>query len=233
MDEKLSQFNENLLIMKQSNDLQGESLLLTQTITTQFWSEYTELSKFLDNISKELLEIHPCSTSSEHIEHEREKYNELITKFSNKQIKFREFLQQHSVQLLSLISNNQQETTDVQYSIHELEQKWNDVQRDLNICQQQLSQAMIKSSEFNAKLESVSTWFDETSSLPTTSKDNNNNDFEHIRTVKEDLDKKYMDIVNLKQDYTNIEQQNESIIEEQFEEIDSKWTKLNDKIQEQ
>jgi hypothetical protein len=45
----------------------------------------------------------------------------------------------------------------------------------------------------------------------------------YVRVRYEDLDKKYMDIVNLKQDYTNIEQQNESIIGEQFEEIDSKW----------
>lgn len=233
MNEKLGHLNEHLLIMKQSNDLQGENLLLTQTISNQFWSEHTELSIFLDNISKELLEIHLSSTSSEHIDYEQEKFNQLLTKFANKKIQYQEFLQQHCLHLLSLISNNQQETTDIQCSIKELEEKWNRIEKDLNIFQQQLSQAMIRSSEFNAKLESVSTWFDETSSLPTTIQDNNTNDLEHIRTVKEDLDKKYIDIVNLKQDYTNIDQQNEHIIEEQFEEIDSKWTQLNDKIQEQ
>jgi chromosome segregation ATPase len=226
--------------MKQANDLHEENLLLIQTTANQFWSEYNELSIFLDNISKQLLEIHPCSTSYEYIEHEQEKYNQLITDFLNKQIKYQEFLQQYSLQLLTLISNNQQETEDIQCCIHELEQKWNRIQTDLNTCQNQLSEAMIKSAEFNAKLESVSTWFDETSSLTTTIEDDNNNQFEHIRTVKENLDKKYMDIVNLKQDYTDIEQQNEyimeektNLIQEQFEEIDLKWTQLNDKIQEQ
>jgi len=98
---------------------------------------------------------------------------------------------------------------------------------------------MIKSNEFNAKLESVSTWFDDTSSLTTDIQDKNN-EFERIRTVKEHLDKKYMDIINLKQVYTDIEQENEYVteekanpVEEQFGEIDSKWTQLNDKIQEQ
>jgi len=226
--------------MKQANDLHEENLLLIQTTANQFWSEYNELSIFLDNISKQLLEIHPCSTSYEYIEHEQEKYNQLITDFLNKQIKYQEFLQQYSLQLLTLISNNQQETEDIQCCIHELEQKWNRIQTDLNTCQNQLSEAMIKSAEFNAKLESVSIWFDETSSLTTTIEDDNNNQFEHIRTVKENLDKKYMDIVNLKQDYTDIEQQNEyvmeektNLIQEQFEEIDLKWTQLNDKIQEQ
>jgi len=73
-DEKLALLNEHWLIMKRANDLHEENLLLTQTCANQFWSEYNELSIFLNHISKQLSEIHPYSTSREYIEHEQEKY---------------------------------------------------------------------------------------------------------------------------------------------------------------
>jgi hypothetical protein len=232
LNEKLTLLTEHWFIMKQANDLCEENLLLTQSCANSFWSEYNELSLFLNNISQQLSQIHPRSTSREYIEHEQEKFNRLMNEFSTKQIKFQELLQKHSLQLLTLISTNQQETEDIQRYVNELEQEWNRIQTDLSICQTELSEAMMKSVDFNAKLESVSTWFDDASSLPTT--------IEHIRTFKEHLDNKYIDIVNLKQDYTDIEQQNEyiteektNLVEEQLVEIDSKWTQLNDKIQEQ
>ncbi|CAF4196928.1 unnamed protein product [Rotaria sordida] len=97
---------------------------------------------------------------------------------------------------------------------------------------------MIKSNELNTKLENVSTWFNDKSSFTTNI--GTNNELEDIRIFKEHLDDKYIDIINLKQDYTDIEQQNEfiieekpNIVEEQFVEIDSKWAQLKDKIQEQ
>jgi hypothetical protein len=97
---------------------------------------------------------------------------------------------------------------------------------------------MIKSVEFNSKLENVQIWFDDKSNLTTTVE--NNDEFEHIRIFKEHLDNKYIDIINLKQDYTDIEQQNEyvieekvNLVEEQLIEMDSKWTHLNEQIQEQ
>jgi hypothetical protein len=239
-EEKLARLNEHWLIMRQANALQEENLLLTQTCAKQFWAEYHELSEFLDDTSRQLLEIRPCSTSREHIEHEQEKYNQLLKNFSSKQAKFQDILQQYSLQLLSFISNNQQETEDIQCCIHELEQKWYNTQTDFNTCQNQLSEARMKSTEFNTKLENVSTWFDETSSLTVSMEEDKNNDFEHIRTVKEHLDKKYLDIINLKQDYTDIQQEDgcireekANLVEEQFEEIDSKWTQLNDQVQEQ
>lgn len=213
-EEKLTKLNEDWLIMKQANDLHGENLLLTQTCANQFWSEYNEFPAYLEDISKKLLEIHPS---------EQNILNQLFNDFTLKKQTFQEY----SLQLLTLISNNQQETDDIQCSIYELEQKWNHIQIDFNICRDQLSESMIKSTEFNAKLESVSTWFDETSLLSTS-----NNDFEHIRIVKEHLDRKYIDIVNLKQDYIDIEDKT-NLVEEQLIEIDSKWTQLNDQIQEQ
>ena len=213
--------------MKQTNDLREKNLLLTQSCANIFLTECNELSLFLNTISQQLSQIHPHSTSREYIEHEQDKYNQLLNEFLNKKDKFQEFLQQHSLQLLTLISSNQQETEDIQRYINDLEQQWNQIQTDLDLCQNELSQAMIKVVDFNAKLESVSTWFDDSSTLPTT--------IEHIRTFKEHLDNKYIDIVNLKQDYTDIEQTEEktNLVEEQLVEIDSKWTQLNDKIQEQ
>jgi len=224
--------------MKQANDLREENILLTHKCANTFWSEYNELSLFLNHISAQLIQIRPCSTSCEYIEHEQNKYNQLATDFSNQQIKFQEFFQQHSLQLLNLILNNQQETEDIQRCIHELEQEWNRIQTDLTICHKELSEAMIKSVEFNSKLENVQIWFDDKSNLTTTVE--NNDEFEHIRIFKEHLDNKYIDIINLKQDYTDIEQQTANIIEEktnhvqeQFGEIDSKWMQLKDQIQEQ
>jgi hypothetical protein len=197
--------------MKQANDLHGENLLRTQTCANQFWSEYNEFPVYLEEISRQLLEIRSS--------HEQKIFDRLLNDFTTK----KQLFQEHSLQLLALITTNQQETNDIQCSINELELKWNHIQTDFNTCQNQLSQAMIKSTEFNAKLESVSTWFDETAPLSM-------DDFEHIRIVKEDLDRKYIDIMNLKQDYIEV---NESVIEEHLIEIDSKWNHLNDKIQEQ
>jgi hypothetical protein len=231
LNEKLSLLNDHWSIMKQANDLREENILLTHKCANTFWSEYNELSLFLNHISAQLIQIRPCSTSCEYIEHEQNKYNQLATDFSNQQIKFQEFFQQHSLQLLNLILNNQQETEDIQRCIHELEQQLNRIQTDLTICQKELSEAMIKSVEFNSKLENVQIWFDDKSNLTTTVE--NNDEFEHIRIFKEHLDNKYIDIINLKQDYTDIEQQNEYVIEEQLIEMDSKWTQLNEQIQEQ
>jgi DNA repair exonuclease SbcCD ATPase subunit len=228
--------------MKQANDIRTENLVLTQACANTYWSEHNELSTFLNNIEKELSQIRPRSTSREHIEREKDKYNQLSTEFLNNQIKFQEILQEHGSHLLTLISNNPEESEEIQQSLTELEQEWNNIQTNFQSCRNELEQAMIESAEFNSKLERVSTWFDDTS-FPTTIE--NNNEFERIRTFKEHLDCKYLDIVNLKQDYTDIEQHKQNderdteenektnLIEEQLVNIDSKWTQLNGKIQEQ
>jgi len=250
LDEKLALLNDHWLIMKQANDIRTENLLLTQTCANTYWSQHNELSTFLNNIEKQLSQIRPRSTSREHIEREKDKYNQLANDLSMNEIKFQEILEQHSLQLLALISNNPEESEDIQRSVNELEQEWHRVQNNFKTCQNELDQAMIESAEFNSKLERVSTWFDDTS-FPITIE--NNNEFERIRTFKEHLDCKYLDIVNLKQDYIDIEQhkqqqidgtikqvehnkeENEktNLVEQQLINIDSKWTQLNEKIQEQ
>jgi DNA repair exonuclease SbcCD ATPase subunit len=232
--------------MKQANDIRTENLLLTQTCADTYWSQHNELSTFLNHIEKELTEIRPRSTSREHIKREKEKYNQLVNDFSNNEMKFKEILEQHSSQLLALISNNSQESEDIQRSVNELGQEWNRIQSNFQNCQNELEQAMIESAEFNSKLERVSTWFDDTSF--NTNTETNNNEFDRIRTFKEHLDCKYLDIVHLKQDYTDIEQSKQqnidetiksdehektNLVEQQLSNIDSKWTQLNDQIQEQ
>ncbi|CAF4152601.1 unnamed protein product, partial [Rotaria sordida] len=238
LDEKLALLNQHWLIMKQTNELREENLLLTQVCSNKFWSEYNELSIILNNISQQLLQIRPRSSSRQYLENEQEKYNQLIKDFSNNEIKYQDILQKYSLQLLTLISSNQQETDDIYRYLYELEQQWKHLEIDLNTCQQELTQSMIKSDELNTKLENVSTWFNDKSSFTTNI--GTNNELEDIRIFKEHLDDKYIDIINLKQDYTDIEQQNEfiieekpNIVEEQFVEIDSKWAQLKDKIQEQ
>ncbi|CAF1503793.1 unnamed protein product [Adineta steineri] len=233
LEDKLSFLNKHWLTMKQANDLREENLLLIQACTNIFWSEHNQLFTLLNHLSTKLKQIYPCSTSCEYIKHEQEKYNQLIDDFSNYKIKFQDFLQKHSLQLLTLISDNQQDTEDIKRSIYDVEQQWNHVQIDLNTCQNDLSQAMKKSIEFNSKLDNVSTWLNEKTNIE------NNNDFEQIRMFKEHLDDKYIDLINLKQDYTDIEQQNEHItkdkhhlVEEQLLQMDSKWLQLNDKMQE-
>jgi len=250
LDEKLTLLNDHWLIMKQANDIRTENLLLTQTCANTYWSEHNELSTNLNNIEKQLSQIRPRSTSREHIEREKDKYNQLSNDLLINKIKYQEILHQHSSQLLALISNNPEESKEIQHSLNELEQEWNRIENNFTICQNELDQAMIESAEFNSKLERVSTWFDDTS-FPITIE--NNNEFQHIRTFKEHLDCKYLDIVNLKQDYTDIEQHKQqridgtiqqdehdmeehektNLVEQQLSNIDSKWTQLNDKIQEQ
>ena len=249
LDEKLSLLNEHWLIMKQANDLRAENLLLTQACANQFWSEQHELSAALDAIDKQLGQIRPRSTSREHIEREKEKFQQLLEDFSKNEEKFREILEQHSVQLLTLIRSNPEESEDVQRSLNELEHEYRRIQNNFKTCQEELDQAMIESAEFNAKLERVSTWFDDTSFQPVI---DDQDEFERIRTFKEHLDCKYLDIVHLKQDYTEIEQNKQqrsepvvpptkqemeeteknNLVEEQLGEMDSKWTQLNEKIQE-
>ncbi|CAF1300148.1 unnamed protein product [Rotaria magnacalcarata] len=249
LDEKCTELNDHWSIMKQANDIRTENLLLAQTCANTFWSEHGEISSFLNNISKQLSQIRPRSTSREHIEHEKEKFNQVINDFSNYETKFKEILEQHGSILLTLVANNPEEAEEVQHSLNELEQEWNRTETNLNTCQNQLEQAMIESAEFNSKLERVSTWFDDTT-IPISVEDND--EFERIRVFKEHLDCKYLDIINLKQDYTDIEQHKQqtdgttiednknnikekektNIVELQLDNIDSKWTHLNDKIHE-
>ncbi|CAF3599478.1 unnamed protein product [Adineta steineri] len=249
LDQRLTLLNEHWSIMKQANDIRTENLLLTQACATTFWSQHSELSTFLNNTEKQLTKIRPRSTSREHIQRESQKYNQLANDFSNEKIKFQEILEQHTSQLLTLIANNPEESNDIERNIQELKQEWNRIETNLNTCHNELQQAMIESTEFNSKLERVSTWFDDTA-IPSIV--NDNNEFERIRTFKEHLDCKYLDIVNLKQDYTDIEQhkqqridgtiqqdehdmeENEktNLVEEQLVNIDSKWVELNGKIQE-
>ena len=240
--------------MKQANDLREENLLLTQACADRFWSERAELSAFLHQISAQLAEIHPNSTSPEHIQHEQEKYQQLFNDTSAHRMKFQEILQDHSLQLLALLSNNSDETHEIHRALQELEQQWNEVQTDLNNCGNELAQAMIKSTEFNAKLERVSTWFDDAAfpaalaTVPAAVALENSAEFERIRTFKEHLDCKYIDMVHLKQDYTDIEhcqhideirqqeadeKEKATFVEEQLVSMDSKWTQLNGQIQEQ
>lgn len=235
--------------MKQANELRKENLLLTQACANHFWSEQNELSAALDAIDKQLGQIRPRSTSREHIEREREKFQQLLNHFSGNEQKFREILEQNSVQLLTLIESNPEESEEVQRCLNQLEQEYHRIQNNFKTCQNELDQAMIESAEFNAKLERVSTWFDDT---PFQTATDDQNEFERIRTFKEHLDCKYLDIVHLKQDYTEIEQNKQerpegaapsteiekeekektNLVEEQLGEMDSKWTQLNEKIQE-
>ncbi|CAF2835913.1 unnamed protein product [Rotaria sp. Silwood2] len=67
LDEKFTELNDHWSIMKQANDIRTENLLLTQTCGNTFWSQYNELSTFLNNIDKQLLQIRPRSTSRVHI----------------------------------------------------------------------------------------------------------------------------------------------------------------------
>ena len=230
--------------MKQANDIRTENLLLTQTCADTYWSQHNELTSFLNQLDKELAEIRPRSTSREHIEREKKKFNQLADHFVNNEMKFKEILEQHSSHLLALISANPDESEHIQQSVNGLEQEWTRLQSNMHHCRNELDQAMIESAEFNSKLERVSTWFDDTSFSSSTDP---NNEFDRIRTFKEHLDCKYLDIVNLKQDYTDIEQQKQqqqqqqqqktdvektNLVEEQLMNIDSKWTQLNEQIQE-
>ena len=220
------------------NDLREAKLLLIEVCSNKFWLECNALSTFLYDFSQKSLQICLCSISRQYFQHEQKKLHQLRNDFSNNQIKFQEILQQHSRQLLTLISNNQQETEDIQRCLHKLEQEWTHAQTDFNAYQNNLTQTMIKLEEFNAKFPNVTTWFDYISSYATSIE--TDNEIEHCRIFKEQLDNKYIDIVKLKQDHTDIEQQNEyllvktsSFVEEKLLEIDFKWTQLDNKIQEQ
>jgi len=239
LDEKLALLNEHWLIMKQANDIRTENLLLTQTCANTYWSEHTELSKYLEQIEQDLSKIRTRSTSHEHIEREKSKFIQLTNEFEQQHLKYRQILDEHSSQLLTLIENNIEECQDVQRSRNDLENEWIRVQQHFHTCQQDFDQAMIESAEFNSKLERVSNWFDDASIPPTAA--NDTNEFERIRTFKEHLDCKYLDIVNLKQDYTDIEQAKQpdkidddrtNVVEQQLTTIDTKWSQLNEQIQE-
>ena len=227
--------------MKQANDLRMENLLLTQTCASQFWSEQNQITSRLEQIEKELSKIRPRSTSREHVEREREKFDELNKEYVENEEKLQNLLQQQSLQLLTLINNNPDECGDIQGCINELQQDSQRLEQQFRICRDELEQAMIESAEFNAKLERVSTWFDDTS-FPIGIDENN--EFERIRTFKEHLDCKYLDIVHLKQDFSDIEQNRgehldlperskTNLVETQLDQIDSKWSQLNEQIQEQ
>ena len=254
LGEKLSLLHEHWLIMKQANDLRDENLVLTQSCAERFWSMRDDLMIFLHDTSEQLREIHPTSTSREHIEREQEKYQHLSNAVSQQRMKFDELMDQDSVQLLTLIDHNPEDSAVIYHSLDELKEQWNRVQTDLQACEQELTQAIMKLTTFNAQLERVTTWLDDASftTATTTSPEGqeNHDELERIHHFKERLDGKYLDIVHLKQDYTAIEPSKQhtinatsssppgivdkgKVVEDQLTDIDSKWSQLNGRIQEQ
>ena len=240
------------MIIEQATDLRDENLILTQACVERFWSMHDDLMIFLNDAAQQLLEIHPTSTSREHIEREQEKYQRLSDLSSQQRLKFDEIIEQHSVQLLTLVGDNPEESAVIDQSLDELKEQWHRVQTDLKACEQELAQAMMKSTAFNAQLERVATWLDDASFATTTVAEGkeNNDELEHIRNFKEHLDGKYLDIVHLKQDYTAIEPfkqhamngtspsqaenaEKSKFVEDQLTVIDSKWSQLNGQIQDQ
>ena len=136
LDDKLTLLNEHWLIMKQANDLRDENLVLTQSCAERFWSMRDDLMIFLHDTSEQLREIHPTSTSREHIEREQEKYQQLLNAGSQQRIKFDELMDQDSVQLLTLIDHNPEDSAVIYHSLDELKEQWNRVQTDLQACEQ-------------------------------------------------------------------------------------------------
>lgn len=225
--------------MKQTNDLREENLLVTRVCAEKFWSEYNELTTTLNNISEQLSNIRRRSISRQYLDQEQEKLTQLTNEFTNNETKYNEIFETHCLQLVTLLANNEQEINDIQFSLIELGRQWNRLKIDLSICQIELSESIAKSDELNTKIENVSTWIEDKSSF-TPNNVEADDELEHIRTFKEALENKYIDIISLKQDYIDIEHQNEhvpedkpNVVEEQLVEIDSKWTQLKDKVQEQ
>ncbi|CAF0917768.1 unnamed protein product, partial [Didymodactylos carnosus] len=152
--------------------------------------------------------------------------------------------------LLELCQNDL-DKDDIHRSIKELDHEWSDIKLKLDNCQLELETSMTKSIEFNKKLDNVSIWFDNIEQLaPFLRQDDESQlivdeSFEQIRTAKDHLDCKYLDIIHLQQDYTDILQKRsdddylpeiqmkqENIIHEQLSSIDAKWNQINEQIQE-
>lgn len=237
LKEKFQSLNEHWTIMKRANDLRRENLLLTESCATKFWSDQSDLSSSFDRLQRALNELRPRSTSEEHIHGENEKFHRLFDEFLVEEEKLRFLLHHDAVQLLSLISANRTECEEIEQSVQQLKDDCQHLRDLFERSKNEIDRAMIESAEFNGKLQKVSNWFDDPS---ISSAINDENQFEHIRTFKEHLDCKYFDLIHLKQDFNDIEQRRNSIeedkvkfVEEQLEQIDTKWSELNGKVQEQ
>jgi len=101
-DQRLRQFNEHWTIMKQTNDLRQENLLLTHIHAAQFWSQYEILRQLLEQIDDQ----------------------DLIT--NNKPL-FEQFTNELTNKLIELIKDNQQEVQRIEFYRKKIEDKWNEI----------------------------------------------------------------------------------------------------------
>lgn len=101
-DQRLRQFNEHWTIMKQTNDLRQENLLLTHIHAAQFWSQYEILRQLLEQIDDQ----------------------DLIT--NNKPL-FEQFTNELTNKLIELIKDNQQEVQRIEFYRKKIENKWNEI----------------------------------------------------------------------------------------------------------
>lgn len=101
-DQRLRQFNEHWTIMKQTNDLRQENLLLTHIHAAQFWSQYEILRQLLEQIDDQ----------------------DLIT--NNKPL-FEQFTNELTNKLIGLIGDNQQEVQRIEFYRKKIEDKWNEI----------------------------------------------------------------------------------------------------------
>jgi chromosome segregation ATPase len=242
MDEKLVRFNEHWLIMKQAVDRREDNLVLIQTCAERFWIAHQELLAFIDDSFQRLTRIDSDSKSCEDCQRLRHDLSE-------RHDKFKDIFEQHSAHLLELITSNENESNDIRRCLDELRHEWNRLQVDVQTCEDELERAGQQWTLFNTQLKLVTNWFDDVSLTSEPVRAETTDELERIRSFKEHLDCKYLDLVHLKQDYQYIDMLHLSAVdnsncscsdqvlslhvEDQLNTIDCKWTQLNGRLQEQ
>lgn len=221
LQEKFLQLDAFFSTIKEENQSRQEFLQSILSSAEGFWRSFEFFSEFLNRVDENLSKIDlKHSTSGESLQILR---NELI----RENVDFEDFLDRQFSDLISLIEKNSKQKEEIHRCVDELSKRWKQIDENLKTAQDKT----VKFNVLTNEVERVVNWFEDVSLAEINNVMERNDNFDFLRTFKENLSWKYLDLVHLRQDFCDLDEN--QLNENQWTNVDSKWNHLNDQIQEQ
>lgn len=153
-EEKCRQLIEHSTIMRQTNDLREDQLFLIQTLAERFSSSYQRFVNFVNRTSDELAQRIPDGN----LDDEEIQFQHLLRTISQERKAFETFLTNETLQLLTLIAANREETEEIHRNIDQLKQMWNRLDNEVKLCEKRFYEANLTSKIINEKIREQKTF---------------------------------------------------------------------------
>lgn len=134
--------------MRQTNDLREDQLFLIQTLAERFSLSYQRFINFVNRMTDELAQRIPDGN----LDDEEIQFQHLVRTISQERKAFETFLTNETLQLLTLIATNRDETEEIHRDIDQLKQMWNRLDNEVKLCEKRFYEANLTSKIVNEKI---------------------------------------------------------------------------------